>query len=131
MTVEEKRKALSAYCLNTECEECVLKDKGFELELFRFDNCVFFYNLTSEEMEGLYALINQPAAVLENGGNDMETPTITISLERYDELIKKEVLYDELTKNKGINMYLFQDVSEPLREGANNEQNYFNGASYW
>jgi len=46
----------------------------------------------------------------------METPTITISLERYDELIKKEVLYDELTKNKGINMYLFQEVKEPLKE---------------
>lgn len=31
-------------------------------------------------------------------------------------LSKKEVLFDELTKNKGINMYLFQEVKEQLRE---------------
>ena len=121
MTAEKKRAAVERYCLSCGCSKCVLKDKGWKTQLNQHSDCLFIQYATEEEIERAYALINQPAAVQENGGNDMETPTITISLRRYDELIKKEVLYDGLTKNKGINMYLFQEVSEPLREGANNE----------
>ena len=121
MTTEEKRKALVNYCGRTNCKICVIKDKKWKEEHTIIDDCLHFEIATSEEIDRAYEMINQPAAVLENGGNNMEKSTITISLERYDELIKKEVLYDELTKNKGINMYLYQEVKEPLREGANNE----------
>ena len=36
----------------------------------------------------------------------MEKPTITISLERYEELIKKEALLDLITAEYGIEPYL-------------------------
>ena len=116
MTVNEKREAVDLYCVRTGCEECVLKDKGWEHELNNTEKCLLIEYATEEELDIALSLINQAAAVLENGGINMETPTITISLERYDELIKKEVLFDELTKNKGINMYLFQEVKDQLRE---------------
>ena len=116
MTIEEKREAVLAYCLRSKCEKCVLTDKGWKNQLGRHSKCLYIKYATEEEIERAYALIKQPAAVLENGGNNMEKPTITISLERYDELIKKEVLYDELTKGKQTNMYLYQEVNEKLRE---------------
>ena len=37
---------------------------------------------------------------------------VAISLERYDELIKKEALFDKLTEGKGINIYLYQIIEE-------------------
>ena len=33
--------------------------------------------------------------------------TVTVPLARYDELIRKEAIYDELMKDKGVNVYLF------------------------
>lgn len=36
----------------------------------------------------------------------MEKPTITISLERYEELIKKEALYDQIAAEYKIEPYL-------------------------
>lgn len=115
MTVEEKRMALEEYCRQSKCDKCVLKGKGWENMLNNRKKCLSIVSATEEEIARAYDLI-QPAAVLENGGNNMEKTTITISLERYDELIKKEALYDGLTKNKGINMYLYQEVKEPLKE---------------
>lgn len=37
---------------------------------------------------------------------------ITISIERYDELIKKEALLDKLMEGKDVNVYLYQKVEE-------------------
>lgn len=54
----------------------------------------------------------------ENGGNNMEKPTVTIDLDRYTDLIKKEAIYDSLMKDKGVNMYLY--VKEELTEDMNN-----------
>ena len=42
----------------------------------------------------------------------MENPKIAISLERYDELIKKEALLDKLMEGKDISVYLYQKVEE-------------------
>ena len=36
----------------------------------------------------------------------MEKPTITISLERYEELIKKEALYDQITAEYIVEPYM-------------------------
>lgn len=36
----------------------------------------------------------------------MEKPTITISLERYEELIKKEALYDQIADEYKVEPYL-------------------------
>lgn len=38
----------------------------------------------------------------------MEKQTVNITLERYEVLIKKEVLFDELMKDKDINVYPYQ-----------------------
>ena len=32
---------------------------------------------------------------------------VKVPLARYDELIKKEAIYDEIMKDKGVNVYLF------------------------
>ena len=116
MTVEEKRSLVRVYCGGATCTECVLNNKEWKNRAGTNGSCLSIAYATEEELDIALSLINPPAAVLENGGNDMETPTITISLERYDELIKKEVLYDELTKGKQTNMYLFQEVNEKLKE---------------
>lgn len=109
------------YCEKSFCPECILRNKKWSF--YRGDGaCPNISMLSNEDLEKAIRLINkQTGSSPKNGGNNMDKQTITINLERYDELIKKEVLYDELTKNKGINMYLFQEVNEPLREGANNE----------
>ena len=44
----------------------------------------------------------------------MEKPTIQIDLERYEELVKKEVLFDKLMEDKKLNIYLYQEVKEGL-----------------
>lgn len=36
----------------------------------------------------------------------MEKQTVTIDLARYEELVKKEVLYDTLTEGKDVEFYL-------------------------
>ena len=36
----------------------------------------------------------------------MEKPTITISLERYEELVKKEALYDQIAAEYNVEPYL-------------------------
>lgn len=121
MTVEQKRSLVRAYCGGATCTACVLDNKEWKNRAGINGSCLSIAYATEEELDIALSLINQTGSSPENGGNNMEKPTITINLERYDELIKKEVLYDELTKNKGINMYLYQEVKEPLREGANNE----------
>ena len=39
----------------------------------------------------------------------LEQETVRVPLARYDELIKKETIYDEIMKNKGVNVYLFHN----------------------
>lgn len=36
---------------------------------------------------------------------------VAISLERYDELIKKEAIYDEFMKDKELNIYPYQRIA--------------------
>ena len=43
---------------------------------------------------------------------------VAISLERYNELIRKEALFDKLTEGKDMNIYLYQIVEE--KEELNN-----------
>ena len=43
----------------------------------------------------------------------MEKPTITISLERYEELVKKEEIYDRLTAENSIELYLTRKEVKP------------------
>ena len=49
-------------------------------------------------------------------GDAMTRPdeAVAISLERYDELIKKEALLDKLMEGKDISIYLYQKVEEGL-----------------
>lgn len=42
----------------------------------------------------------------------MSDNKITIDLDRYAELIRKEVIYDKLMEGKDINIYLYQKVEE-------------------
>lgn len=44
--------------------------------------------------------------ILSVGVGNAEDRVITISLERYEELVKKETLYDKITNNKDIEFYL-------------------------
>lgn len=45
----------------------------------------------------------------------MEKQVIEISLERYDELIKKEALYDVLMKDKELSIYPYNRIEEVKR----------------
>lgn len=42
----------------------------------------------------------------------MDNQGVKITLERYDELIKKEALLDKLMEGKNISIYLYQRVEE-------------------
>lgn len=44
--------------------------------------------------------------ILNVGIENVEDKVISISLERYEELVKKETLYDKITSNKDIELYL-------------------------
>ena len=44
----------------------------------------------------------------------MENQTVQISLERFEELIKKEALLDKLMEDKEVSVYLYQKVEEGL-----------------
>ena len=41
--------------------------------------------------------------------------TVVMPLSRYEELIKKEVIYDEIMKNKDVSVYLYERVMEVLK----------------
>lgn len=56
------------------------------------------------------------------GANNMEKPTVELCLARYTELVQKEVIYDELMKEKEIHMYLTG------KEVKNVKSSGFNGA---
>lgn len=45
----------------------------------------------------------------------IQDTAVAISLERYNELIKKEALLDKLMENKSISVYLFQKVEEEIK----------------
>lgn len=40
----------------------------------------------------------------------MEKQAINVSLDRYEELIKKEALLDKLMENKSVSVYLYENV---------------------
>ena len=107
MTENEKRGLIANYCDCTPCLNCVLKDVPWENSTGR---CLCVLSATEEELDRAIKLITGSSP--ENGGNNVDKTSVTISLERYDELIKKEAIYDELTKDKKFNIYLFQEVEE-------------------
>ena len=58
-------------------------------------------------------------------GDKMTRPdeAVAITLERYDELIKKEALLDKLMEGKDVNVYLFQKVEEELKNAEPSNDN--------
>ena len=44
-----------------------------------------------------------------------KTTTINIDLKRYEELVKKEALYDALMVGKKLSIYMYGDVKEELK----------------
>ena len=42
----------------------------------------------------------------------VEDTAVAVSIERYNELIRKETVFDMLMENKGINIYLYQKMEE-------------------
>ena len=42
----------------------------------------------------------------------VEDTAVAVSIERYNELIRKETVFDMLMENKGINLYLYQKMEE-------------------
>ena len=42
----------------------------------------------------------------------VEDEAVAVSIERYNELIRKETVFDMLMENKGINIYLYQKMEE-------------------
>lgn len=109
MTVEEKRKAIKRHCDQdkVDCKTCILREKA---------NC--FFGATAEEIEENYNILFGPEAADERGANNMEKQTITIDLERYEELVKKEVIYDTLTAGSDVNMYLVPRLLEEVKTNA-------------
>lgn len=49
---------------------------------------------------------------------DDNKTTVRIDLDRYNELIRKEALLDELTKDKCVSVYLYSNVTEGLKNGV-------------
>lgn len=58
-------------------------------------------------------------------GDKMTRPdeAVAITLERYDELIKKEALLDKLMEGKDVSIYLFQKVEEELKDVKPSDNN--------
>jgi len=74
--------------------------------------------LSKEKLDAVAMLAYPTGSSTENGGGNMGKSTVTIDLDRYVELIRKETIFDELMKDKGVNMYLY--VKEDLTEDMNN-----------
>lgn len=104
MTVAEKRKAIREHCKhhNKACGVCKLANV----------KVCHASQATDEQIEQNYILLFGPEAVDERGANNMEKQTITIDLERYDELVRKEAIYDRLTVGSDVNMYLVPRLEE-------------------
>lgn len=108
MTREEMAAAIKCYCFGgIKCEECKLRDKRYCYG----DSC------SDEELEENYNLLfgkpeaergdkNMEKQILSVGIGNAEDRVITISLERYEELIEKETLYNKITEGKDVAFYL-------------------------
>lgn len=118
MTREEKQSLVRIYCSNAKCSECVLNGEKWTNRAGINGRCLSISFATDEELDTALSLINQTGSSTENGGGNMEKSTVTIDLDRYVELIRKETIFDELMKDKGVNMYLY--VKEDLTEDMNN-----------
>ena len=110
MTVREKRVAIREHCVNHNggCSSCKLANA----------KVCHASRATDEQIEQNFILLFGPEAADkteaadERGANNMEKQTITIDLERYDELVKKEAIYDQLTAGSDVNMYLVPRLEE-------------------
>ena len=43
--------------------------------------------------------------------------SVQISLERYEELVKKETIYDKIMEKRDVSLYLFEKVEEDINNG--------------
>lgn len=103
MTVEEKRTAIEEYCKNYKggCNTCVLADTP---------RC--YTEISDADLEKNYALLFGTEAADERGDNTMDKKTVTIEIERYEELIRKEAMYDLLTFDSDTKVYLVPRLEE-------------------
>lgn len=104
MTIEDKRAAIEKHCQNYKggCNTCVLADKP---------RC--YTEISDADLEKNYDLLfGDTEAADERGDKVMETQTVTISLERYEELILKEALCDKLTVDKDVTVFLIERLEE-------------------
>lgn len=104
MTVSEKRAAIKEHCIkhNKSCRVCKLANA----------KVCHARQATDEQIEQNYNLLFGPEAADERGANNMDKETIIIDLERYDELIKKEAIYDKLTAGSDVNIYVVPRLKE-------------------
>ena len=102
MTLGDMARAIKRHCrdIGGDCINCKLNGKG---------GC---YNTSDKKIIENYNLLFGPEAADERGANNMEKQTITIDLERYDELVRKEAIYDRLTVASDVNMYLVPRLEE-------------------
>lgn len=96
MTIEEKREAVKNHCITrVDCKKCKLEKRKY----------CYGIGCSDAEIEEIHALLFGESET-ERGDSVMEKQTITISLERYEELILKEALYDKITDGKEVEIYL-------------------------
>lgn len=102
MTIGDMARAIKRHCRDTvgDCINCKLNGKG---------GC---YTTSDKKIIENYNLLFGPEAADERGDNNMDKETIIIDLERYDELIKKEAIYDKLTAGSDVNIYVVPRLKE-------------------
>lgn len=104
MTVREKRAAIREHCIRHDkaCSVCKLANA----------KVCHSSHATDEEIEQNYNILFGPEAADERGANNMEKQIITIDLERYEELVRKEAIYDKLTESNDVYVYLAARLEE-------------------
>lgn len=108
MTLGEMQRAIMKHCRDNggNCSNCKLYGRG---------GC---YHTSDKKILENYNLLFGPEAADkteaadERGANNMEKKTITIELERYEELVKKEAIFDKLTESSDVYVYLSARLEE-------------------
>jgi len=109
MTIKEKKREIERYCESSTCDDCVINSM-----VRRGETCDCLHVREGVEEKLLDVALQAIAKDYETatpldeikGAVKMEKQTITISVERFEELVKKETLLEQLTKGKEIEMYL-------------------------
>ena len=109
MTIKEKQRELARYCENSVCGTCKINNM---VRLLGISDCLHVREAVEEKrLDIALEYIGEDNKKLKpldgiKGAVKMEKQTITISVERFEELVKKETLLEQLTKGKEIEMYL-------------------------